>query len=306
MQPDSELLKDVGLFQFLDQEERVVLAGQLEIGHFKAGELLFQIGEPGETLYVIRKGVVEAFFKNDTGERITLDTVEAGGFIGELSLLDGGPRSASAVAVEDTEVLRLDRRNLEAFLRRQPQAAMDLLAAMGKRMRFTANRLRHTATRNVNEEVLDSRTLVQKGADWIAEFAGSITFLMLHVGWFGIWLVLNTVKIPGIPQWDPFPFGFLTLTVSLEAIFLSVFVLLSQNRQASKDRVRSDIEYDVNLKAELEIQHLHEKMDRLTSDTLRHLEQLHQDTRVLKMERQRPVSGQGSESGKPPGNPGPG
>jgi CRP/FNR family cyclic AMP-dependent transcriptional regulator len=285
MQPDSELLKDVGLFQFLDDTERAGLAAQLQIVHFKAGETLFQIGEPGDALYVIRKGAVEAFFKNDTGERITLETVTAGGFIGELSLLDRGPRSANVVAVKDTEALRLDRQNLETFLGLQPQAAMDLLAAMGKRMRFTADRLRHTATRNANEEVLDHRTLVQKSADWIAEFAGSITFLMIHVVWFGIWLTLNSVRFPGIPQWDRFPFGFLTLAVSLEAIFLSVFVLLSQNRQAAKDRVRSDIEYDVNLKAELEIQHLHEKMDRLTSEMLRHMEELHRDTRILKQDR---------------------
>jgi uncharacterized membrane protein len=285
MRPESELLKGVALFQFLDEHERADLAGQLEVVRFKAGEQLFQIGEPGEALYVIRTGAVEAFFKNDTGERITLEAVMPGGFIGELSLLDSGPRSASAVATEDTEALRLNRANLEKFLSLRPQAAMDLLAAMGKRMRFTAERLRHTATRNANEESADRRTLVQKGADWIAEFAGSITFLMLHVVWFGLWLLLNSVKFPGIPQWDPFPFGFLTLTVSLEAIFLSVFVLLSQNRQAAKDRVRSDIEYDVNLKAELEIVNLHEKMDRLTADVLKHLEELRRDTRVLRNDR---------------------
>jgi uncharacterized membrane protein len=285
MRPESELLKGVALFQFLDEHERADLAGQLEVVRFKAGEQLFQIGEPGEALYVIRTGAVEAFFKNDTGERITLEAVMPGGFVGELSLLDSGPRSASAVATEDTEALRLNRANLEKFLSLRPQAAMDLLAAMGKRMRFTAERLRHTATRNANEESADRRTVVQKGADWIAEFAGSITFLMLHVVWFGLWLLLNSVKFPGIPQWDPFPFGFLTLTVSLEAIFLSVFVLLSQNRQAAKDRVRSDIEYDVNLKAELEIVNLHEKMDRLTADVLKHLEELRRDTRVLRNDR---------------------
>ena len=285
MRPESELLKGVALFQFLDDHERADLAGQLEVVRFKAGEQLFQIGEPGEALFVIRTGAVEAYFKNDTGERITLEAVMPGGFIGELSLLDSGPRSASAVATEDTEALRLNRANLEKFLSLRPQAAMDLLAAMGKRMRFTVERLRHTATRNANEESADRRTLVQKGADWIAEFAGSITFLMLHVVWFGLWLLLNSVKIPGVPQWDPFPFGFLTLTVSLEAIFLSVFVLLSQNRQAAKDRVRSDIEYDVNLKAELEIVNLHEKMDRLTADVLKHLEELRRDTRVLRNDR---------------------
>ncbi len=282
MRPDSDLLKGVALFQFLDDHERADLAAQLELVRFTAGETVFQLGDPGEALYVVRTGEVEAFFKNDTGERILLETVRAGGFIGELSLLDSGPRSASAVATEDTEALRLNRANLEKFLGLRPQAAMDLLAAMGKRMRFTAERLRHTATRNANEESEDHRTLVQKGADWIAEFAGSITFLMLHVVWFGVWLVLNSVKLPGIPQWDPFPFGFLTLTVSLEAIFLSVFVLLSQNRQAAKDRVRSDIEYDVNLKAELEIVNLHEKVDRLTADVLKHLEELRRDTRTLR------------------------
>jgi uncharacterized membrane protein len=279
MRPEAELLKGVSLFHFLDDQERTALAGQLEVVQFAAGETVFQVGDPGEALYVIRSGAVEASLKNNTGERLVLETVSPGGFIGEISLLDGGPRSATVVATEATEALRLDRAGLEKFLGLRPQAAMDLLAAMGRRMRFSSERLRHTATRNVNEEVADRRTAVQKAADWIAEFAGSITFLLLHVVWFGVWLSLNAVKLPGIPQWDPFPFGFLTLTVSLEAIFLSVFVLLSQNRQAAKDRVRSDIEYDVNLKAELEIVNLHEKMDRLTADVLHRLEKLRQEGR---------------------------
>jgi uncharacterized membrane protein len=153
---------------------------------------------------------------------------------------------------------------------------MDLLAAMGRRLRATADRLRHTASRNVNEETEDRRTLVQKSADWIAEFSGSIPFLFIHVVLFTLWLGINTMPIPGFTPFDPYPFGLLTLCVSLEAIFLSVFVLLSQNRQAAKDRVRSDIEYDVNLKAELEVAHLHEKVDRLTSEMLAGLERLRQ------------------------------
>jgi uncharacterized membrane protein len=117
-------------------------------------------------------------------------------------------------------------------------------------------------------------------ADWIAEFSGSITFLMLHVGFFAGWILLNVTIVPHAPMFDPFPFGLLTMVVSLEAIILSVFVLLSQNRQVAKDRIRSDVEYDVNLKAELEVAHLHEKVDRLgavASDTaarMRHLEGL--------------------------------
>ncbi|MDZ4289271.1 MAG: DUF1003 domain-containing protein [Prosthecobacter sp.] len=274
MPAEAELLKEVPLFQLLDDTERAALAAQLETVRFSAGEAIFNVGDPGDALHVIQSGEVEVFFRNDTGERIVLESATRGDFFGELSLLDQGARSASVVAVQDTETLRLDRESLERFLHANPLAALDLLAATGRRLRVSAERLRHTATRNANEEIKDCRSRVQKAADWIAEFAGSITFLLLHVVWFGLWLGLNTFHIPGIPQFDPFPFGFLTLTVSLEAIFLSVFVLLSQNRQAAKDRVRSDVEYDVNLKAELEICHLHDKVDRLNVEVLSRLDKL--------------------------------
>ncbi|MGB8169783.1 MAG: DUF1003 domain-containing protein [Chthoniobacteraceae bacterium] len=275
MCPEADLLKEVPLFQLLDDRERTELAAQLEVVHFDAGQAIFNYGDPGDAIYVISSGEVEVFFKNDTGERVVLELATRGDFFGELSMLDNGTRSASVVATEPTDALRLDRDDLEKFLELRPSAAMDLLAAMGRRHRVTVERLRHTATRNVNEETEDKRTLVQKTADWIAEFAGSIPFLLIHVGIFAFWLVVNWVHVPGIPQFDPYPFGFLTLAVSLEAIFLSVFVLLSQNRQAAKDRVHADIEYDVNLKAELEIAHLHEKIDRLTGDVLIRLDRVH-------------------------------
>ncbi|KAB2660824.1 MAG: DUF1003 domain-containing protein [Verrucomicrobia bacterium] len=279
MRPDTEMLKGVPLFEFLDDSERAELAARLEVVRFPAGETVFQIGEPGDALYVVRSGEAEVYFKNDTGERIVLEVAGPGDFFGELSLLDRGSRSASVVATRDLEALCLDREQLERFIQLRPQVAMDLLAAMGRRLRVSAERLRRSTIRNVNEEISDTRTTVQKAADWVAMFAGSIPFLLLHVAWFGVWLSVNSLKIPGIPQFDPFPFGFLTLAVSLEAIFLSVFVLLSQNRQAEKDRVRSDIEYDVNLKAELEIVQLHEKIDRLTGDVLMRLERLQQAAR---------------------------
>jgi CRP/FNR family transcriptional regulator, cyclic AMP receptor protein len=278
MPAEADLLKEVPLFALLDDHERAELAAQTEIVRFAAGQPIFNIGDPGDAIYIIRSGEVEVFFKNDTGERIVLEKSGCGDFFGELSLLDRGGRSASVVAITETETLRLDRPALERYLQSHPAAVMDLLAAMGRRLRTSSERLRHTATRNVNEEVEDCRTWLQKSADWIAEFAGSIPFLLIHVVWFGVWLIVNSIHIPGIPQFDPFPFGFLTLTVSLEAIFLSVFVLLSQNRQAAKDRVRSDIEYDVNLKAELEICHLHEKIDHLQTEVLARLEALQRST----------------------------
>jgi len=276
MQPHADLLKEVPLFDLLDEHEREELAAELDVVRYPAGEIIYHYGDPGDAIYVVSEGEAELFLKNDTGERMVLEIAQRGDFFGELSMLDQGTRSASVVVTQDLSALRLERGDLEKFLQIRPQAAMDLLGAMGRRHRATVERLRHTATRNVNEEAGDCRTAVQKTADWIAEFAGSIPFLLIHVVLFAFWLIVNWVPIPGVPQFDPYPFGFLTLAVSLEAIFLSVFVLLSQNRQAAKDRVHADIEYDINLKAELEIGHLHEKIDRLTSDVLVRLEKVHE------------------------------
>jgi CRP/FNR family cyclic AMP-dependent transcriptional regulator len=270
----AELLAEVPFLQLLDDKDRAALAADLDVVRFPAGQVLFNYGDPGDSLYVIRSGEVEVFFKDDTGERIVLETAKAGEVFGELSLLDGGPRTASVVAIQDLEALRVDRANLDHFLQRHPSATLDLLAAMGRRLRTSSEKLRHTASRNVNQEMEDKRTAVQKTADWIAEFSGSIAFLVIHIVVFTAWIVLNLDWVPGIPVFDPFPYGLLTMCVSLEAIFLSVIVLLSQNRLSAKDRLRDDIEYDANLKAELEISHLHEKVDRLQGAVLPRLQRI--------------------------------
>lgn len=267
---DATILAEVPLFALLDEQERADLATQLDVVNFPAGQNVFNYGDPGGALYVIRTGAAEVFFKNDTGERIVLEQPTVGDFFGELSLLDNGPRTASVWVKEDMEALRIDRNDLMYLFRTHPGAAMDILTAMGRRMRNSVELLRHTASRNVNEEIEDNRTVIQKSADWIAEFSGSIPFLGIHILLFAIWIGWNV--IPDLTHFDPYPFGLLTMSVSLEAIILSVFVLLSQNRQVAKDRVRSDIEYDVNLKAELEVAHLHEKLDHLHAEVNRRLD----------------------------------
>jgi len=280
MPADAALLAEIPFFHFLDDSERVSLAAQLEEVQVPEGQVLFNYGEPGDCLYVIRSGKAEVFFKDDTGTRIVLEVAGSGDVVGELSLLDGGPRTASVVVTEKLDALRLDRADLDQFLRTHPAAAIDLMSSMGRRLRVSAERLRHTASRNVNVEAEDKRTTVQKAADWIADFSGSIPFLMLHVAFFAAWILLNVPRIPGAPMFDPFPYGLLTMVVSLEAIILSVFVLLSQNRQVAKERIRGDIEYEVNIKAEMEVAHLHEKVDLLnanaadTAARVRHLERL--------------------------------
>lgn len=266
----AEMLGQVPLFADLDEAERAVLAGRVRLVRFAAGHVLFNSGDPGDSMYVIQSGEVQVFVKTKTGERVVLETAGPRDFFGEISLLDGGSRTAAALATKDVEAFEVSRADLDELFRLKPAAALDLLSAAGRRLRQTALLLRNTASRNVNEEVADSRTVVMKVADWIADFSGSLPFLFIHIAFFFFWIILNTQLFTFV-NFDPFPFGLLTTIVSLEAIILSVFVLLSQNRQAERERVRSDVEYDVNLKAELQIQHLHEKLDRLNEDALARL-----------------------------------
>lgn len=264
---DAELLKGIEIFELLDEDDRIELAKVVDTQQISAGETLFQAGEPGESLFVVRFGEIELYIKDTAGQKIVLTIAEEGKMFGELSLLDTGPRTATALALTDTELLVLDREDLLLLFQKKPDAALHLLAAMSVMTRKADELLRTRVSRNVNEEIEEHLTPLQRVADWIAWFSGSMLFLLLNGVWFFTWIVLNTFLL-GSAAFDPFPFGLLTMIVSLEAIFLSCFVLVSQNRQAEKDRVRSDIEYEVNIKAELEIAHLHEKTDRIYENML--------------------------------------
>ena len=273
MADHGKLLAAVHMFALLDEQERAIFAERVDLLQAKEGDVLFRYGDPGETMFVLASGKVELSFKNKTGQNVVLQIVESGDFFGEISLLDRGPRTATATVLEDVEALVIDQGDLDELFRLKPQSAFDLLAATGKRLRQSALLLRNTATRNVNEVVEDKRSKTMKIADWIADFSGSMPFLFLHIGIFFTWIILNVHVVP-FGNFDPFPFGLLTMVVSLEAIILSVFVLLSQNRQVERERVSSEIEYDVNLKAELQIQHLHEKFDQLNADMLKNFERM--------------------------------
>jgi CRP/FNR family cyclic AMP-dependent transcriptional regulator len=279
---DVDILAEVPFFHHLSPEDRARLAARIDVERVPAGKLMFAFGDPGGSLYVVRSGVVELFFKNDTGEHITLETVGKGQFFGEISLLDGGARTTAAMVKQDLEALVIDRGDLEDLIGVSPDAAMSLLQAAGERLRTTVGLLRHTASRNPNVETEDKRTRVMRVADWISEFSGSIPFLFIHLVIFATWIGLNVGPLARTAAggWDAFPFGLLTLVVSLEAIILSVFVLLSQNRQVARDRVRNDIEYEVNVKAELQIAHMHEKVDAMYAAILARLDR-DQSVRVV-------------------------
>jgi uncharacterized membrane protein len=196
-----------------------------------------------------------------------------GDIFGELALLDDEPRSATAVALVPTSLLVLDRGDLSLLFQKKPDAALAMLAALSSMTRKADRLLQTRVSRNANEEMEEHLGVLQKIADGLAWFSGSMPFLISHTVWFAVWISLNTFILPKDPTtgergFDPFPFGLLTMIVSLEAIFLACFVLISQNRQAQKDKVRADIEYEVNIKAELEVAHLHEKTDRLQETML--------------------------------------
>lgn len=263
---DPQRLADIRFFELLDDEDRRELAKLLDELHFEQGSRLFEKGDQGEELYIVHTGAVEIYIHSVTGEKIVLTVAGKGELFGELSLLDNGPRTATAVALENTNLIVLNRDHVLHYFRKKPDAALGMIAAMGAMIRKADDLLRTRVSRNVNEEV-EKLTLFQRFCDWLAWFSGSMVFLLASMLWFSAWIVINTYDV-GLPKFDPYPFGLLTMIVSLEAIFLSIFVLISQNRQAEKDRIRSNIDYEVNVKAELEVAHLHEKTDRFQERVL--------------------------------------
>ena len=280
MPADATFLSQIQLFAQLDDDERAVLAHAMTERELAPGGVLFRAGEPGDSMFIVQAGAVELFVKDTTGQKIVLHTARPGHFFGELSLLDGGSRTASATAVDATRLLVLDREDLLQLFRKRPDAALDMLAAMGGMTRRANALLRERVVKNVNEEVQEERAgIVLGAADWVANFSGSITFLVLHLVIFAVWIALNVGVVP-FGGFDPYPFGLLTMSVSLEAIILSTLLLFSSNRQTARDRIRSDIEYEINLKAELEVAHLHEKTDRMHEEMLERFARLEKALRA--------------------------
>jgi CRP/FNR family cyclic AMP-dependent transcriptional regulator len=276
MEATAEALAEVPLFATLDEKERGLLATRVDVVAIQEGEKLFTFGEPGDWMGVIKTGCVQISVKTKTGETVFLERAEAGDFFGEISLLDAGPRTASATVIKAGEMIVVDREDLDELFRIKPEAALNFLVATGKRLRASAQLLRNTVARNVYEEAEHKQNVIQRAADWVANFSGSLTFLILHIVLFAIYILFN-VHLFSFGDFDAFPFGFLTMVVSLEAIILSTLLLYSSNRQAARDRIRSDVEYEVNLKAELQIQHLHEKVDEFHSQILGRLDALDQN-----------------------------
>lgn len=257
-------LSHIPLFAELSEAEQKALFASMQVQPVEPNQAIFWRGDKGDSFYLISKGEVSVTVPNDEGEHVLLDFLEPGGFFGEISLLDGGPRTATVRATRPTELYVLRRVDFHAFLRQRPDVAIEILTQMGRRQRVSTEALRGMKNPNLAFEQLRT-TFWQHASDYIARTAASQWFTVFHVVWFGIWIGINLLASASIlPRhwvWDAYPFGLLTMFVSLEAIFLSIFVLVSQNRQSEKDRLRIDLDYQVNVKAQTEILQMARKLD---------------------------------------------
>jgi len=252
------------VFQLLDDEELAVLGAHVDELTFSPGDTIFAAGQPGGGMHVVLSGRVEVSIDDVDRRRVVLQEVGKGGIFGELSLFDGGPRSATVVALEATRTFLIERHDLERLFARHPAAAIDVLAVMGRRLRETDRLLSQRVSRNANEVLAEEATFGERVADAVARFGGSWSFIFSFGAFLLVWVSLNTYLLLGRKEpFDPYPFILLNLFLSMIAALQAPVIMMSQNRQDTKDRVRSELDYQVNLKAELGVTRLIEKFDRL-------------------------------------------
>ena len=256
------MIGDVPIFGLLDDEEREALAQMMDCRDFKEGEIIFHYGDTGGEIFILRNGSVELFIESTEGQKIVISENEKGDVIGELSFLDGGARTATALAREVTQMLVMHRDRLLEFIDKHPHAAMDLLTAVGRRLRATDELLRTQVSRNPNLEEEERLTFGQRVADKVAAFGGSWTFIIIFGVILGVWVIINSTALFA-KHFDPYPYILLNLFLSMIASVQAPVIMMSQNRLSSKDRLKSDLDYEVNLKAELEVAHLHRKVDHI-------------------------------------------
>jgi uncharacterized membrane protein len=262
MSTNVSMLAEIPMFSLLDQDERATLAGLMKEESFEAGKIIYNVGDYGDSLYIVRRGRVQIFVEDELGENIVLGESRPGDVFGQISMLDGGPRTATALTEEPSEVLRLDRECLQQLVSSHPHAALDLLAVVGRRLRATDELLRMHVTRNANVEESEQLTMGERIADQVAAFGGSWTFIILFSAVIAVWIMLNSIALLK-HTFDPYPYILLNLVLSMLAAFQAPVIMMSQNRQAAKDRINSDLDFAVNRKAELEVANLHRKLDRV-------------------------------------------
>ncbi len=261
-----EALRSVPLFASLDDEAARELRNLLSDKIVSRNTRLFRQGDKGDAMYLIESGRVRISIQDDDKQEVTLAELAQGDFFGEMSIIDGRQRSADAHVIEDARLAILSRDAFLSFVRTNPDVALEMLSALTDRLRRTDDLLRSRVSRNVNEEEQARQTLADRAADLIAEFGGSWKFIGVSMGLIVFWIILNTFIL--VRGFDPAPYQMLNLTLAVIAGMQAPIIMMSQNRQGGKDRLRADLDYQVNLKNELSLAEVLRRLDVLESERL--------------------------------------
>jgi CRP/FNR family transcriptional regulator, cyclic AMP receptor protein len=273
---NPEVLKQVPLFALLDDEETAVLAGQVEVKNFAARQRIWKMGDPGGQAYVMVSGAVRVSTVDQDHQDVLIDEPAAGEFFGFASMLEQTPHQTTAIAMEPTVCIEVDRHDISVLLERKPLAGMDMLTVLGRQFHASQELVRIRAARNPNEVIEEESTFGERIADEVARFGGSWRFI---ISFAVVLIVYTSINIAiGGKAWDPYPFILLNLFLSMLAAIQAPVIMMSQNRQDTKDRLRGELDFDVNRRAESEIQGLARKLNSL-SEKMDDVEELIRDGR---------------------------
>ena len=268
---DPSILRQVPLFALLDDDETAVLAAHVELKTFAARQRIYKIGDPGGQAFVMVSGAVQVTTIDEDHQDVIVDEPAAGEFFGFASMLDGTPHQTNASALEDTVCLEVDRNDIMTLVQKKPHAAMDMLSVLGRQFHSAQQLVRVRAARNPNEMIESEATVGERIADAVACFGGSWTFILSFLMGLAVYTAVNIALRRS--AWDPYPFILLNLILSMLAALQAPVIMMSQIRQDTKDRLRGELDFAVNRRAESEVQGLSRKLNVL-ADKMDDLEDL--------------------------------
>ena len=261
MECNPDVLKRVPLFALLDEEELAVLAAQVELKQFAPRQRIYKMGDAAARAYVVVSGEVRVTTVDEDGDEVIVDQPAAGEFFGSASMLEETPHQTSALALEETECVEVDRHDIAILLERKPLAGMDMLAVLGRQFHASQQLVKIRSARRPNQVIEEEATLGERVADAVARVGGSWTFIVAFLAILGVYVYVSVSL--GRSAWDPYPFILLNLFLSMLAAIQAPIIMMSQNRQDTKDRLRGELDYDVNRRAESEIQSLARRVNLL-------------------------------------------
>jgi CRP/FNR family transcriptional regulator, cyclic AMP receptor protein len=259
---DPAELKHVPLFALLDDDEIAVLAAQVDLRTFAARQRIYKMGDPGMHAYILLSGNVQVTTVDEDHQEVVVDQPGHGQFFGFASMLEQTPHQTSAMSTEETTCVEISRDDIATLLQRKPLAGMDMLTVLGHQFHASQQLVRLRANRNANDVIEDEYTFGEHIADKVASFGGSWSFIILFAVVLIVYTCVNII-LRG-RAWDPYPFILLNLFLSMLAAIQAPVIMMSQNRQDKKDRLRSELDFDVNRRAESEIQNLSRKLNLVT------------------------------------------